>query len=194
MAVSNNIKILPLALLGLLYSAAALASSEGGHGEGITFVGDWLPRLVNFGIIAGVLVYFMRKPVRDFFRSRSNEIARSMQESRDAREKAQAALADMERKMKELEAETGRMVAEATSRAEQDKQTLIAEGKKVVEDINTQVKSNIEVELQKAKAALSIEAALLSIDLAENRIKDKIDKQDHDKIIKDYISRVGGRG
>lgn len=194
MAGPNKIRIFSLVLTGLLYGSAALASNEGGHGEEITFIGDWLPRLVNFAIIAGVLVYFMRKPAGDFFKSRSAEIARSMQESREAREKAQAALAEMERKMKELEAETGRMVTEATSRAEQDKQTLISEGKKVVEEINSQVKSNIEVELQKAKAALSIEAALLSIDLAENRIKDKIDKQDHDKIIKDYISRVGGRG
>jgi F0F1-type ATP synthase membrane subunit b/b' len=48
--------------------------------------------------------------------------------------------------------------------------------------------------VQKAKTALAVEAALLSIDLAEGRIKEKISGQDHDRIVKEYISKVGGKG
>lgn len=184
-----------------MLSAAALTvlpalaqAAEEGHGEEITFVGDWLPRLVNFAIIAGVLIYFMRKPVRDFFKNRSAEIARAIEESRQARERAAAALADMERKMKDLEAETGRMIADAQTRGEKDKQALVEEGKKIAADVQAQVKASIDVEVQKAKTALAAEAALLSIDLAEGNIKEKISKQDHERILKDYINKVGGKG
>ena len=45
----------------------------------------------------------------------------------------------------------------------------------------------------KAKAALAAEAALLSLELAEGKIKDKIDRQDQDRIVKEYISKVGGK-
>src|SRR5512135_361918 len=93
----------------LMFAAIAFAEEAGHEGhEEITFMGDWLPRLVNFAIIAAVVVYFMRKPVRDFFKNRSAEIAKAMRESQEARERAAAALADMERKLKELEAETAR--------------------------------------------------------------------------------------
>ncbi len=163
-----------------------------GH-ESMTFMGDWLPRLVNFGIIATVVVYFARKPIRDFFAGRSAEIAKAMQDSKEARERAVAALADMEHKIKELEAETGRLVADAQARGEKDRQALIEEGRKVAQDVQAQVKQGIDMELHKAKAALAAEASLLSLDLAEGRIKEKISRQDHERIVKEYITKVGGR-
>jgi len=182
-------------LAGILVAASIAAASEaaGGHGEGITFMGDWLPRLVNFGIIAFVVVYFMRKPAADFFAGRTEEIAKSMQDSKEARERAVAALADMDRKIKELEAELAKMVADAQVRGEKDRQALVEEGKKVVLDVQAQVKQGIDIEVHKAKAALATEAAILSLDLAESRIKTSISGQDHERIVKEYISKVGGK-
>jgi F-type H+-transporting ATPase subunit b len=181
--------------INFMFSAIAFAEEVAGEGheEAITFMGDWLPRLVNFAIIATIVIYFTRKPVRDFFANRSADIAKAMKDSHEARERAVAALADMERKIKEMEAETGRMVADAQSRSEKDRQALIEEGKKVAEDIQAQVKQGIDIELHKAKTALAAEASLLSLDLAEGRIKEKITNQDHERIVKEYISKVGGR-
>lgn len=180
-------------LMGTLWAAAAFA--EGGHGaeaETYTFVGDWLPRLVNFGIIAAVIVYFTRKPIRDFFQNRSAEIAKSIQESREARERAVAALADMERKITEIETETNRMIEDARGRGEKDKQGLIEEGRKVAADVQAQVKAAVAIELQKAKDSLAVEASLLAIDLAEGSLKEKIKKQDQDRILKEYLDGIGG--
>jgi F-type H+-transporting ATPase subunit b len=190
-------KIIPVlaGLMSMLISIAAFASeaAEGGH-EGITFLGDWLPRLVNFGVIAFVVVYFTRKPIRDFFKNRSLEIAKAMQESKEARQRAVAALAEMERKMKDLEGETERLISDAKARGEQDKQALIEEGKKMASDIQEQVRQGIDVEVQKARAELQTEAALLAVDLAENRIKEKISQADHERIVSEYIAKVGGKG
>ncbi len=172
---------------------AAHEGGEGGH-EAITFAGDWLPRIVNFAIIAGIIVYFMRKPARDFFRNRSAEIEKALRESQEARQQAVAALAEMERKVRELEAEVRSMVADAQARGEKDKAALVEEGKRASKDIQDQVKAGIEIEMQKAKADLAVEASLLAVDLAEGKIKSTIGKQDHERIVKDYIAKVGGRG
>lgn len=179
----------------LAASSFASEAAEGGHGghEAITFMGDWLPRLVNFAVIASVVVYFGRKPVRDFFAARTAEIAKAMVDSKEARERAVAALAEMERKVREMEAETKSMVADAQARAEKDKQSLLEEGRKVAHDVQVQVKTGIEIELQKAKSALATEASLLSLELAESSIKSKISSQDHERIVKEYITKVGGR-
>jgi F-type H+-transporting ATPase subunit b len=177
----------------LVVSGTAFAMSSGAGHEEFTFMTDWLPRLVNFSIIAVVVVYFGRKPIRDFFKNRSVEIARAMQESQEAREKAVADLAEMERKIKELEVETNKMIADAKARGEKDKQALLDEGKKLVEDIQHQVKQGIDMELRKAKSALATEASLLSLELAENKIKDNISAKDQQRIVKEYISSVGGK-
>lgn len=190
-------KVMPLvsALVPMVFTSVAVASeaAEGAH-EAMTFMGDWLPRLINFAIIAGVVVYFMKKPAQDFFKNRSAEIAKALQESKEARERAVAALEEMERKIKDLEAETARMVADAQARSEKDKLALIEEGKKVAQDVQVQVKQGINIELQKAKATLATEASLLSLDLAEGLVKEKIGSTDHERIVKEYISNVGGRG
>jgi F-type H+-transporting ATPase subunit b len=189
----KKITVTVFCLAGTWMFAAMAFAEEEGQAEPMTFRGDWLPRLVNFAIIATVLVYFTRKPVRDFFKNRSLDIAKAIQESKEARERAVAALAEMERKIKDLEAETNRMIADAQARGEKDRQALVAEGKKAGADIQAQVKQGIELELQKAKAALAVEASLLSIDLAEGGIKGKISAADHQRIVKEYISKVGGK-
>jgi F-type H+-transporting ATPase subunit b len=183
-------------LAGNLLIAAIAAAEETGHGghEQITFMGDWLPRLVNFAIIATVVVYFMKKPAQDFFKNRTAEIAKAMKDSQETRERAVAALTEMERKIKDLEAETARMIADAQARGEKDKQALTEEGRKVAQEVQQQVKTGIEIEVQKARTALAIEASLLSLDLAEGRIKEKISDTDHERIVKEYITKVGGRG
>lgn len=188
-------KTMPLLFgcIAAFLAVAAYASEEGGH-ESITFVGDWLPRIVNFAIIAGVVVYFMRTPVRDFFKNRSLEIAKAIQESKDARERAVAALAEMERKIRDLEVETNRLIEDAKSRGEKDKLELVEEGKKIVTDVQEQVKQGVELEVQKAKTSLQIEASTLAVDLAEKTIKEKISSKDHERIVKEYVTKVGGKG
>ena len=47
-------------------------------------------------------------------------------------------------------------------------------------------------EVEKAKTSLAVEASLLALNLAEGKIKKTMDKKDHERIMKDYISRVGG--
>ena len=195
MTLTTIIRMLP-ALATSLAAAAAFASEggQGGRAEEITFMGDWFPRLVNFAIFGIALVYFLRKPTRDFFANRSAEIERSIRESAEAREKAMTALADMERKVKAIEDEAKQMVADAQVRGERDKQALIEEGKRVAKDVQAQIAVSIEIEAAKAKSELAVEAARLSVDLAEGRIKSSISKQDHERMVKDYVAGVGGRG
>ena len=190
----NKLKAIIIGSIASLGAAVAFASeaAEGGH-EAITFMGDWLPRLVNFAIIAFVVVYFMRKPAADFFKNRTAEMARSLEEAKAARERAARDLAEMERKMKDLEAETNRMVEDAKARGEKDKAALVEEGRKVAAEVQAQVKAGIEIEVQKARTGLAAEAALLAVELAEGNIKKNISKQDHERILKDYITKVGGK-
>lgn len=179
---------------GILAASTAFASGGGQGDAQYTFVGDWLPLIANFAIISGLLFYFLRKPVRDMFRNRTETIAKALEESKDARERAVAALADMERRMREMEAETRALIAEAQARGEKDKQALVEEGKRVAKDIQEQVRTGTDIEVQKARAALAAEAAVLAVDLAEGKIRSAIGKKDHERIVKEYISKVGGRG
>jgi F-type H+-transporting ATPase subunit b len=189
-------KIFHIGFFGLaivFLATFAQASSGAATHEPSDFMKDWLPRLVNFGIIAAVAVYLLKKPITTYFKNRSAEIAKAMQESQAARERTVAELAEMEQKMKALELETEKMIAEARMRGEKDRQELLEEGKRLVQDIQSQVQQGIEIEVRKAKNALTTEAALLSVTLAEAHIKEHIGAKDQTRIVKDYISEMGGK-
>ena len=108
-------------LATILASTAALAEEEG-HAEPMTFMGDWLPRLVNFAIIAGVVIYFTRKPIRDFFKNRTADIAKAIQESKEDRERPVAALAEMKQKTNAFEEEAGQLITQASESGDQYRQ------------------------------------------------------------------------
>ncbi len=196
---TRNIRTITIAALACLagtFLFAALAFAEeagqGGAVETYSFLHDWLPEIVNFAIIAGVVIYFMKTPARDFFKNRAAEIAKAMEESKQARERAAFALAEMEEKIKELEAEAARLIADAQQRGEKDRQALLDEGRKIVSDIQAQVEQGVALEVQRAKGALAAEAALLSLDLAEGSITKNIGAEDQARIVKEYVAGMGG--
>ena len=107
----NKKTILTLAALSV--PALLLAS---GHGEGASHYeaitgrsSDFLPRIFNFAIFAGLLYYLIAEPVRNFFASRREKIAgqlkeieQRLQEAKEARKSAEQALAESEKKAKEI--------------------------------------------------------------------------------------------
>lgn len=70
---------------------------------------DFLPRLVNFTIFAGLLYYILAVPVKTFFKERSasiakqlNEIEIKLQSAKDEKKEAQTRLTSSEAKAKEI--------------------------------------------------------------------------------------------
>ncbi|MFA5072895.1 MAG: ATP synthase F0 subunit B [Nitrospirota bacterium] len=159
----------------------------------MTFMQDWLPRIINFGILAGIIAYVVWKfpLIQNFFKNRTQEIIQSMQESRETRTKVLSDLAAMEQKIKDLHLETKAMIQEAEKRGERDRQLLIEEGKKTAAEINRQVQQGLDIEVRKAKSALREEAALLSLSLAEGKIKKTITNKDHERLLKESIKNSG---
>ena len=107
---SRGTKIAGLSVLGwgmlLLLAGVALASEAAGHGGGHggispAKVTDLILRTVNFVVFAGILFYLLAKKVKvkDIFASRSQEIAKTLDDLQAEKDAAAKALADMEAKL-----------------------------------------------------------------------------------------------
>ncbi|WP_457605661.1 F0F1 ATP synthase subunit B family protein [Nitratifractor sp.] len=102
----------------LLVAALAVPAllAAGGHGEEasqyLRVAGretDFVPRIFNFLIFAGLVYYLIAEPVRNFFKGRQEaiaskleEIERRLQEAKEARRAAEQALAESEKKAEEI--------------------------------------------------------------------------------------------
>lgn len=103
-----------LALLSLFMIPAMLLASSG-EGETSRYLAqtgrenDFIPRIVNFTIFAGVLYYLLANPIKNFFKGRSQgieaqlaEIQKRLQDAKDEQKEAQSRLENSENRAEEI--------------------------------------------------------------------------------------------
>jgi F-type H+-transporting ATPase subunit b len=126
--------------------------------------------ILNFAVIAGVIFFAARKYLPAAFRARTAAIQKAMQEAQKASEEARRKLADIESRLKKLDAEIGMMreAAERDAAAEESRirAATVEEGRKLVES----AKQEIAAALKAARRELMAYAADLAVGLAAKQI------------------------
>ncbi|MBF0327928.1 MAG: F0F1 ATP synthase subunit B [Nitrospirae bacterium] len=180
-------KALVLFFFASLFSPAAVLASGGGEGNSPM---EWVWRFVNFGLLVIILVKFLNKPLRDYFAQRKELIAKSIKESQEAKELAVKALAEVEERLKLKDKEVQEILEAAKASGERERQRLIAEGEKLKAKVLEQAKTNIEYELKRAKEVIKSEAAEVALKLAEEKIKDRLSKEDQEKLLQNSLKML----
>jgi F-type H+-transporting ATPase subunit b len=105
-------------LTTLLVLPALLLASSGEHEVSRYFVQtgrhtDFVPRIFNFLVFAGLIYYLVASPIKDFFTGRTegiagqlNEIESKLQEAKEAQKSAEQAVVESEAKAKEILADS----------------------------------------------------------------------------------------
>lgn len=132
-------------------------------------------RIINFVIMAAALVYFLRRPLKDFFADRSEEIRRGLEEGRKALAAAEARMSEVEAKVSNLSNEIAAFKADSERAMEAErerlKQSAEAEAKRLMEFAETQIESATRA----AKGELKRYAAGQAVELAEAAIRQRLD-------------------
>jgi F-type H+-transporting ATPase subunit b len=152
----------------------------------------WLCVIGNFAIVAGVLVWALRKNLPTVFRNRTASIQQAMAEARAASEDANRRLADIESRLSRLDNEIGEMrnAAEKEGAAEEEriKTATADEMKKVVES----AEQEISAAAKNARRDLRAYAANLVVSLAEKQIK--VDAATDQALVQGFTKRLASDG
>lgn len=174
--------------LCLSFGAAMAASGEdsGSKGWGKQ---DWF-RLMNFVVLAGALVFILRKPVSQALSSRITDIQEQLESLETQRAEAEKRLAQYNEKLSQLESEAAKIVDAYIKQGNEAKAKILKEAEKTAEKLRAQARRNIEHEYGKAKQTLQQEVVESALQKAEQRLKQEITTQDQDKLIDEYINKV----
>ncbi len=147
-------------------------------------------RLLNFAVLVGVLVYFLRAPIARYLARRSSEIRGELAEAAQAREEAVAELASIERKMQalpgEIEALKARGAEEIAAEEARIRRSADAERERLLE----QARREIELQLRAAERDLVRRASELIVGLASDRIKRAITEEDQKRLVDQYLAQI----
>lgn len=186
-----------LAMAGLLYASGGGEAHGGGHGAGglgLTHekLMDLLWRALNFACLVVILVLALKKPIANGLGGRRESIKAQFEELEAQKAEAEKKYKDLEVKLSRIDEEVKNIVDAAVAQGEMEKQRIIDDANRAAGDIKRQADMAVQQALADATRNLRVEVAEQAVQMAEELCKKNLQESDQNKLIEDYLEKVGG--
>jgi len=151
---------------------------------------EMLFRVINFAILVGGLGYLLRKPLAEFFSSRSTSLKESLDEGRKALEASQTRLKEVEAKLARLDAEIAEFKASATREMETERQRMQQSSAEEAARILESARAQTETAVRAAKLDLKSYAAEKAVGLAEELIRARLDVSGRQRLVAQFVATL----
>jgi F-type H+-transporting ATPase subunit b len=149
----------------------------------------WICVVINFAIVAGLILLAMKSSVPAMLRGRTQEIQKGIDEARRASEQAGRRLHEVEERLSRLNLEIGEFQkrAEQEARAEEERirASLAEEKRKIIEAAETEVTQAANA----ARRELQKYAVTLAVEMAEKGIH--IDPAEDSALVENFAEQLG---
>lgn len=158
---------------------------------------EYLPtvaKLVNLLIFVGVMLYFLRRPIKEAFRARRESIRAELMRAEEEKAAAVAQLREVEGRLSRLDTEVEAIRAQAQREAAEERVRIERATEEEMRKIREQARREIESAAKAARAELRTFAAEQSVRLAEEMIRRDIRPEDDARLAREYVTELGGAG
>ena len=186
---TGSVMILVTGVLLFCFIGLALASS-GGEGGTKGWVATDTYRVMNFTVLAVALFLLLRKPASQALDGRIKGIKEQLVELETKKKEAEKQLAAYNEKFALLEQEAEKLIEEYIRQGKEAKARILEEAQVAAEKLEEQAVRNIEHEFKQAKLKLQEEILEKTLVKAEELIKGKINDQDQEKLVDEYLEKV----
>ena len=170
-------------LISFTLTGPLLAAEEGHGGWGET-VGRWINLLILFGGIT----YLVREPARQFFSNRKAELQKQIRRAEEARQQAEAKLAEAEERMKQLDSELDAIRWQAREEAEREKERIREQAEEEVKRILSVARREIRNLGQSVRQDLKDYAAEIAVQMAGDRLRDRMDSESDSILTEQFLA------
>jgi F-type H+-transporting ATPase subunit b len=184
---TNRTRLL-CALALMLLAATPIFAAEGGTAEA-----GWAPsiaKLINFGLLAAIIVYFGRGPIGEYLRTRSGTIRKDLVDSKALRAQAEQQLAGVKQRLALLPGELEEMKRRGKEELAAEKVRLAEATAHERQRLLDQTRREIELQSRLARRDLVQHSVELSIALARTRIEKGMTPDDQARLIDRYAAGV----
>ncbi len=149
------------------------------------------PKLVNLLLFIGVLYYFLRKPVREFFAQRFASVRHTLEHAAREKEAATLKMAELDLRLNRLDSELAEIKDQAHREASAERARLRTETDRDIEKNRLTAQREIEAAKQIALADLREFAATKSVELAEQIIRRELTPEDDARLVERVSEELG---
>jgi F-type H+-transporting ATPase subunit b len=165
-------------------------AAKGGEEEHTNPVIEMGAKILNFALLVGALVYFLKSPIAAHLAGRITQIRQDLVTAADLKKTASAQLAEIQQKVAALPAELEALRRQGAEdvKAERARIAAAAENERV--RLLDQTRREIDMRLRVAKRELTEHAAQLAVQVAEQRIKRVITPDDQIRLVDRYATQL----
>ncbi|MCB9685389.1 MAG: ATP synthase F0 subunit B [Alphaproteobacteria bacterium] len=147
--------------------------------------------IINFLLLIGVAVYFLRRPMADLFRDRALTIRTEITDSARQRDEAHQKHQELVARLAKIEGEITTMRTEADADAKREEEQLIERARREAQRIGEQAERNVRDEVARARTELRREAVELAVQLAESTLRGSVGSADQQSLARAFLASVG---
>jgi F-type H+-transporting ATPase subunit b len=148
----------------------------------------------NFIILAAGAAYLLGKHLPGYFKSRTADIQKDISEAQAQKLAADQRSAQMDARLKSLSADIEKFRSEAKLEMEQEAARIRQETAHQIEKLQKQAEQEIEAAGNLASRGLREYAAKLALDLAEQRIRTRLDAGTEAGLVDDFTKDLQDQG
>ena len=149
----------------------------------------WLSVLLNFIVVAALIIWAGRKYLPGIFRERTAAIQKAMQEAQQASEEARRKLAEVESRLSRLDSEIATMRDAAEKEAAQEAARLLSAAEEDARKIIAAAEQEIAAAAKAARRQLTAHAAELAVGLAQKQIR--VDAATDQALVRNFAGQLG---
>jgi len=150
-----------------------------------------IAQLLNLFIQVMLIKKFLFKPIREVLAKRKALADAEIAEATKAKEEAQSLKSEYEESMKQARDKANDILNTAQKSASQQSEEIIREANAQAVSIKAKAERDIEQERRKAVNEIKDEIGDMAMEIAGKVIGREINSSDHEKLIDDFINKVG---
>jgi len=147
-------------------------------------------QLVNFGIVVGVLWYFVFRPLGEKMAERTKTIEKSLDEARQIADNLKDSEQQRAEAIKAARKDAEKIMGEAAAAAAAEKQKSVEAARAEVKKVVTAGKAEIAEEKEKMVAAVKAEIADLVVSATGKMLEKISDKKINEELIKETLKEI----
>jgi F-type H+-transporting ATPase subunit b len=179
----------------LLFGAASIYAQEKDKPEELLTHDEMIVwKWANFVILAAGAGYLLGKHLPSFFKSRTTDIQKDITDAQQQKQAADKKAAEMDARLQSLGADIEKFRVEAKAEMEQEAARIREETAHQIEKMQRQAEQEIESKGNLAGRELREYAAKLALDLAEQRVRTRLDAATEAGLVDDFTQDLQQQG
>ena len=162
---------------------------EGAHESGLPTV-VYL-QAINFLLYVGLIVYYARKPIREFFSGRVEKFNSAITKAAQAKEEAEAQKKSVMQKIEEFSRTHHTELARAKAEAADLQARMLKDAEEISAHLKTEASRTATYEIERAKNELRESLLQQSVAFSSKLLKEKIAEPDLKRLQTEFVDKIG---